>query len=77
MLAYVDDSASQPVLVIGGGVPGSWIGKPMRVRGLPTSLGIADWSWQDGKMRVRVRGSIPGVRVGPAFGPAVRAEVNH
>lgn len=76
MLAYVDESGSEPVLVIGGGVPGSWVGKPMRVRGLPTRLGVVDWSWQDGKMQATVHGWTPKVRVGTAFGSAVAVSVN-
>jgi hypothetical protein len=75
MLAYVDESGTEPVLVIGGGVPKSWVGKPMRVRALPTSLGLVDWSWKDEVMQVSVRGQAPKVRVGKAFGPAARVRV--
>ena len=75
MLAYVDESGNQPVLVIGEGVPRSWIGKPLRVGGLPTSLGVVDWSWNDGKMQVTIHGPRPKVRVGQAFGTGVPFEV--
>jgi hypothetical protein len=75
MLAYVDESGTEPVLVIGGGVPKSWVGKPMRIRALPTSLGLVDWSWKDEVMQVSVRGQVPKVRVGKAFGPAARVRV--
>lgn len=75
MLAYVDESGTEPVLVIGGGVPKSWVGKPMQVRALPTGVGLVDWSWKDGTMQVTVRGQTPKVRVGKAFGPAVRLKV--
>jgi len=37
---FVDESQSEPELVIGGGVPKSWVNKPMYVRRLPTSLGV-------------------------------------
>jgi hypothetical protein len=74
MLAYVDESGSEPVLVIGGGVPKAWVGKPLRVAGLPTSVGLVDWSWRDGKMQVAVRGCRPKMRVGPAFGATVPVE---
>jgi hypothetical protein len=67
MLAYVDESQSEPVLVIGGGVPASWVDKPMRVGGLPTSLGLVDWSWKDGKIEVTVHGAKPKMRFGAAF----------
>lgn len=75
MLAYVDESGTEPVLVIGGGVPQSWVGQPLRVRALPTSLGLVDWSWKDQTMQVTVRGQAPNVRVGKAFGPAVPVKV--
>lgn len=75
MLAYVDESEAEPVLVIGGGVPKAWVGKPMHVRGLPTSVGRVDWSWEGGKMRVTVRGGRPKVRLGAAFGSAAQVEV--
>jgi hypothetical protein len=74
MLAYVDESGSEPVLVIGGGVPKPWVGRPMRVGGLPTSVGLVDWRWRDGKMQVTVRGRRPKMRVGPAFGGTVPVE---
>jgi hypothetical protein len=70
MLAYVDESGSEPVLVIGGGVPEPWVGKPMRVGGVPTSVGLVDWNWRDGKMQVTVRGRRPKMRVGASFGAA-------
>ena len=73
MLAYVDESQAEPVLVIGAGVPTSWADKPLRVRGLPTSLGLVDWSWKDGKMQVTVQGTKPKIRLGPAFGAVHRA----
>jgi len=46
MLAYVDESGTEPVLVVGGGVPQSWVGQAMRVSALPTSAGLVDWSWK-------------------------------
>ncbi len=75
MLAYVDESGTEPVLVIGGGVPKSWIGRPLWVRGLATSVGLVDWSWKDETMQVRVRGQAPKVRAGKAFGSAARVKV--
>src|SRR5208282_3656980 len=77
MLAYVDESGSEPMLVIGGGVPRTWADKPMHVGGLPTSLGVVDWNWEAGKMLVTVHGSKANVRVGPAFGSASKVEVRH
>jgi hypothetical protein len=74
MLAYVDESGSEPVLVIGGGVPKAWVGKPLRVAGLPTSAGLVDWSWREGKMHVTVHGRRPKLRLGAAFGAAEPVE---
>jgi len=75
MLAYVDEAAAEPVLVVGGGVPPGWVGRPMRVRGLPTSLGLVDWSSEGRTLRVTLRGRKCAVRPGPAFGPEVKVEV--
>ena len=75
MLAYVDESQSEPVLVIGGGVPPSWVGQPMRVAGGPTSAGVVDWSWKAGKAQVTVHGRRIKVRLGPAFGPSAPLEL--
>ena len=75
MLAYVDPSQGEPVLVVGGGIPRSWIARPMRVAGLPTAAGVVDWSWQDGVMQVAVHGPQIRVRMGRAFGPSARVEL--
>jgi hypothetical protein len=71
MLAYVDQSQPEPVLVIGGGVPRAWIGRSMRVAGVPTSLGTVDWRWSAGRMQVTIHGRKPKVRLGAAFGAAM------
>ena len=70
MLAHVDESQSEPVLVIGGGVPASWVGHPMRVAALPTRAGVVDWSWKDGNAQVNISGDRIKVRLGRAFGPS-------
>ena len=75
MLAYVDESGTEPLLVIGSGVPKSWIDRPMRVGGLPTSAGVVDWSWKDAKMQVAVHGRRIQVRLGRAFGPSAPVEL--
>lgn len=62
--------------VVGGGVPQEWLGEPLAVRGLPTSRGVVDWIWREGKMAVTVRGPRPRVRLGPAWGRAARVEVH-
>ncbi|MGA2033453.1 MAG: hypothetical protein ABSG68_14455 [Thermoguttaceae bacterium] len=75
MLAYVDQSGPQPVLVVGGGVPAAWLEKTIRVGGLPTSVGLVDWTWSDGRLRVSLAGRPCRVRAGTAFGPAAKVEV--
>jgi hypothetical protein len=77
MLAYVDPSPPEPVLVIGGGVPRAWVGRPLRVGRLPTSLGMVGWSWKDGRMRVTVAGRKPKVRIGTSFGTGVPVEIRN
>ncbi|WP_165227088.1 hypothetical protein [Aquisphaera insulae] len=72
MLAYVDESGPEPVLVIGGGIPSPWVDRAMSARGLPTSLGVVDWSWKDRRMEVHVSGSKPAIRLGPSFVAATR-----
>ena len=75
MLAYVDESEAEPVLVIGGGVPRAWIEKPMRVAGVPTKMGTVGWAWTPGRVEISVRGPRPAVRLGASFGPDAGVEV--
>jgi hypothetical protein len=77
MLAYVDESQCEPVLVIGGGVPAAWVTAPMRVCGLPTRAGLVDWNWKDGRMQVNLQGRPIKIRLGPAFGPSAQLEIMH
>lgn len=56
MLAYVDESAADPVLVIGAGIPAEWTTTTMSVRGVGTSLGTIGWDWAGGEMSVVIRG---------------------
>lgn len=75
MLAYVDESQSEPVLVIGGGVPTAWVSQPMRVAGLPTSAGVVDWRWKGGRMQVTIHGRQIKTRLGAAFGPSAQLDL--
>jgi hypothetical protein len=70
MLAYVDPSGPESVLVIGAGVPRSWLARPMEVRGLPTCLGTVDWSWTGGRLQTTVYGGRPAIRAAEVFSPA-------
>jgi len=67
MLAYADESASGPAIVVGAGVPAEWLNRPMSARGLSTRLGDVDWSWDGRAMRVTVRGLRCAVRLGTSF----------
>jgi hypothetical protein len=67
MLAYVDESESPPVLVVGEGIPESWLANPLNVQGISTRLGTVDWTWDKQTVRVRVRGHSCPVRLGSAF----------
>jgi hypothetical protein len=77
MLAYVDQTASEPTLVIGGGVQPSWLDQPMRARHLSTRLGLVDWTWNGREMHVKVRGSRAHVRLGPLFPPSTPVYVEY
>jgi hypothetical protein len=67
MLAYVDETGPEPVLVIGAGVPRSWLTRPFSVRGLPTCLGTVDWTWTGNQLETTVRGRRPAIRAAEVF----------
>jgi hypothetical protein len=71
MLAYVDESAPEPILVIGGGIPRAWASNRLHVGGIPTVIGTVDWRWSGGKMNAVIRGRSAKVRLGLAFGQTV------
>jgi hypothetical protein len=75
MLAFVDESADPATLVVGAGVPTAWLAKPINVEDLPTRLGKVDWSWERGRMTVKVRGAKCDVRLGAAFPAETRLKV--
>lgn len=68
MLAYLDESNLEPVLVIGEGIPPAWMSQRMSARGLSTRLGRVDWIWQNPQMVVTLGGRRPLVRLGSSFG---------
>jgi len=75
MLTYVDESLEQPSLVVGGGIPAEWCGRPMKVHGMLTKLGSVDWDWDGHAMLVRIRGQRCPVRLGPGFPKDARMTV--
>jgi hypothetical protein len=66
MLAYTD-TASSPTVVIGAGIPKTWLNQPMKVRGLSTVNGQVDWSWDGKQMNVQLRGQKVNVKLGRVF----------
>ena len=56
MLAYLDESGPQPVLVVGAGVPNEWLNERFSVSGLRTRLGTVSWDWDGRRLRVRAPG---------------------
>jgi hypothetical protein len=74
MLAYADGGT----IVAGAGVPPEWLARPHGIESLPTAAGDVDWRWESGTMRVRVRGAArPAVRLGPAYPPDTKVEVEY
>jgi len=69
MLACLDESGREPVLVIGPGIPKEWLNGPLSVKGLSTRLGKVDWEWREGQVTVRLRGNRCALKLGPAFKP--------
>lgn len=69
MLAYVDESTSEPALVIGAGIPREWLSQDMQVQGLSTVIGYIDWIWKNQEMYVIIKNyqSAVKVRLGAAF----------
>jgi hypothetical protein len=77
MLAYSDPAASEPTLVIGGGIQPWWLKRRMQVRGISTVFGSVDWSWDGRELNVRIRGDHVSVRPGPAFKQNVPVHVEY
>ncbi|MBK7420442.1 MAG: hypothetical protein IPJ44_14790 [Nitrospira sp.] len=56
MLGYLDEGATEPILVIGGGIPQSWLPTPMDVRGLRVGDIRLDWHWNGQAMTAVIHG---------------------
>lgn len=67
MLAYLDDDAAEPTVVIGAGIPNDWIPQSMTVSNLALPGGSIDWRWDGQTMRVTLHGPSRRIRLGPAF----------
>jgi len=78
MLAYVDESYDEPVLVVGAGVPQEWVGTPMSVSGLRTAAGTVDWRHDGKKLDVTVHAAgTTAVRAGASFGAGTQITVRY
>ena len=67
MLAYVDEEAAEPTVVIGAGVIPAWLSQPMAVSGLALPGGSIDWQWDGHTMRVTLHGPSRVIQLGTAF----------
>jgi hypothetical protein len=67
MLAYSDEAASEPTIVIGAGIPVTWLDRPMKVEGLSMPNGKVDWNWNGKQMDVKIRGEKVNVQLGSVF----------
>ncbi|WP_374877063.1 DUF6080 domain-containing protein [Microseira sp. BLCC-F43] len=77
MLAYIDQMTNQPTLVIGAGIPDTWLKAPMQLRGLPMPNGQIDWNWDGKQMQVKLSGKKVNVRLGAAFPPNTPLKVEY
>ncbi|HEY9653847.1 MAG TPA: hypothetical protein V6C95_24505, partial [Coleofasciculaceae cyanobacterium] len=67
MLTYIDRSKSEPTLVIGAGIPKTWVNQPMSVKGLQIGGNSVNWTWDGKQMNVQMEGSKMNVQLGSAF----------
>lgn len=77
MLIYFDESGTEPVLVVGGGIPKNWVGQKMNVDNYKTRYGTITWSYENNKLNVTVKGAKGryDVRTGPSLAENVKLEV--
>jgi hypothetical protein len=75
MLAYERIADGRGTLVIGGGVPRTWLARPFRIAGLSLASGRVDWWWDGAVVHVRRAGD-DAIELGRAFpaGTVVRLE---
>lgn len=68
--AYVDESVANRPIVIGAGIPASWLTHELSTGRIATVRGPIEWKWRTGVLEVHMRDeSIPLV-LGPAFAQA-------
>jgi len=76
MLAYVDETAVTPTVVIGAGIPAAWLNKPMKVQNASTRFAQVGWNWDGHQMQLTIRGCRCKFRLGPAFPSTLRFDLN-
>ncbi|WP_157991526.1 hypothetical protein [Caldimonas tepidiphila] len=74
MLTREDDEEG---VLIGAGVPRSWLDQPLAAGGIHVRGARVDWRWQDGRMEVEVRGRPLRVRLAAVFPPDTPLAVRH
>ncbi|PSN15124.1 hypothetical protein C7293_08685 [filamentous cyanobacterium CCT1] len=67
MLAYVDQTSSQPTLVVGSGIPKEWLKQPLSAKGLWANGNLVNWTWDGQQMTVQISGQGMPVRLGDSF----------
>jgi hypothetical protein len=70
MLTYVDNTAADRPLVIGAGVPASWLDHRIDSGYLDTEYGPVRWVWNAGTVTVDIADASVSIRLGPSFGGA-------
>ncbi len=75
MLARLEPGPGPATVIIGDGVPRSWLAGPLEVHGLRLRGRTIDWTWDGSRLRVALRGAPLRVRLGPAFPPRTRIHV--
>ena len=77
MLAYMDNKATEPTVVIGAGVPRDWLAQAMTVSNLTLPGGSMDWQWDGHSIRVTLRGPSRKIRLGATFPDGTELTVTH
>ncbi len=77
MLAFIDESGSQPLLVIGEGIKKEWLTQPMKIEGLRVHGNIVNWNWDGKKLNVQIKGKKMMVMAGTAFPTKVKLTVTN
>jgi hypothetical protein len=72
MLAETQTGPDGEELIVGAGVPASWLSHRVGVAGIGTAHGFVDWTWNGTDVAVTIQGSALPVRLGPGFPAGTR-----